>query len=332
MKTPWLMIISVIAALMLWSSPSWSQQPIYGGTLRIALPTDLSFFNAHQGSASGRFTFWVANNIFNSLLGITPPPEWKIVPELAKSWEVLDHGKTYVFHLEQGVKFHDGTDFDAHAAKWNFDRILDPEVKSWVQPYYEEIERVEVVDKYVLRVRMKEPFGGLLTVLGGYFQGIPMASPKSFATHGKDWVYHPSGTGPYKLHEWVPGKHIVLEKNPNYFKPGLPYLDTLEFRVMPEPISTSIALRIGEIDLITRVPIQQVSALERNPDVRLVTGPEMAPTVALMNMRVKPFDDVRARRAVGGYGIDRAKIAKVMFEGRSQPLVSVLPAGVPDAI
>jgi peptide/nickel transport system substrate-binding protein len=332
MKSRWLVILSVVVALMLCTTLSWSQQPRYGGTLRIALPADLTFFNAHQGPAPGRFTLWVANNIFNSLLSISPPPEWKVVPELAKSWEVLDGGRTYVFHLEEGVTFHDGTEFDAQAAKWNFDRILDPEVKSWVQPYYEEIEQVEVVNKYTLRVRMKEPSGGLPTALGGYFQGIPMASPKSFATYGKDWVYHPSGTGPYKLHEWVPGKHIILEKNPNYFRPGVPYLDTLEFRVMREPISTSIALRIGEIDLITRVPIQQVSALERNPDVRLVTGPEMAPTVALLNMRVKPFDDVRARRAVGGYGIDRATIAKVMFEGRSQPLVSVLPAGVPDAI
>ena len=82
--------------------------------------------------------------------------------------------------------------FDAQAAKWNFDRILDPEVKSWVRPYYEEIEKVEAVDKYTLRVRMKEPSGALPIALAGYFQGVPMASPKSFETYGKDWVRHPS--------------------------------------------------------------------------------------------------------------------------------------------
>src|SRR5574341_638388 len=69
------------------------------------------------------------------------------------------------------VKFHDGTDFDAAAAKWNFDRILDPEVKSWVRPYYEEIDTVEAVDKYTLRIQMKEPSGALPIVLSGYFQG-----------------------------------------------------------------------------------------------------------------------------------------------------------------
>ena len=145
------------------------------------------------------------------------------MPDLAKSWEVLDGGKTYVFHLEEGVKFHDGTDFDAEAAKWNIDRILDPEVKSWVRPYYEEIEQVEVVDKYTLRIRMKEPSGALLTALGGYFQGIPMTSRKAFETYGKDWLRHPVGTGPYIFKEWIPGKHVILEKNPNYFKKGLPY-------------------------------------------------------------------------------------------------------------
>jgi peptide/nickel transport system substrate-binding protein len=317
---------------MLWTGLGWAQQPRYGGTLRLALEGDPAFYDANQGPAPGGPAFWTGNNIWNSLLTITPPPELKIVPDLAKSWEVLDGGKTYVFHLEEGVKFHDGTDFDAEAAKWNIDRILDPEVKSWVRTYYEGIEKVEVVDTYTLRIRMKEPSGALLTALGGYFQGIPMISPKAFETHGKDWLYHPVGTGPYIFKEWVPGKHVILEKNPNYFRKGIPYIDTLEFRIMKDPLTASTALRAGEIDFITRVPMQQVPLLEKSSGVKVMTGPELAPTIALLNMRVKPFDDVRARRAVGGYGIDRVEIAKVAFQGRAKPLVSVVPPGVPDAI
>jgi glutathione transport system substrate-binding protein len=296
------------------------------------MPGDLTFFNANQGPAPGYFTFWVWNNIFNSLLTMTPPPELKVVPELAKSWEVLDDGRTWVFQLQEGVKFHDGTDFDASAAKWNFDRILDPETRSWVRPYYTSIERVEAVDQYTLRVHMKEPFGSLHTVLAGYFQGIPMASPKSFETYGKDFVRHPVGTGPFILKEWIPGERVVLEKNPQYFKKGLPYLDKLEIRIMKDPLTASTALRTGEIDFITRVPIQQALILEKMPGIRVVTGPSMAPTVAFLNLRVKPFDDLRARRAIGGYGLDRSEIAKVAFHGRVQPLVSVLPPGVPDAV
>src|SRR4029434_4486184 len=317
---------------MLWTGVDWAQQPRYGGTLRLALEGDPAFYNANQGPAPGGPAFWTGNNIWNSLLTITPPPELKIVPDLAKSWEVLDGGKTYVFHLEEGVKYHDGTDFDAQAAKWNFDHILDPEVKSWVRPYYEEIDKVEAVDKSTGRTQMKEPSGALPIVLAGYFQGVPMASPKSFETYSKDWVQHPTGTGPYILKEWIPGKHVILGKNPNYFKPGLPYLDTLEFRIMKDPLTASAAIRSGEIDLITRVPIQQALILEKARGVTVVTGPEMAPVISFLNMRVKPFDDVRARRAVGGFGLDRAEIARVAFHGRTKPLVSILAPGVPDAI
>jgi peptide/nickel transport system substrate-binding protein len=169
MKGHRLVLLGLLIALMLWAGPGWTQQPKPGGTMRLALAGDLTFFNANQGPAPGYFTFWVWNNIFNSLLTLTPPPELKIVPELATSWEVLDGGKTYIFHLVEGVKFHDGMDFDAQAAKWNFDRILDPEVKSWVRPYYEEIDKVEAIDKYTLRIQMKEPSGGLPIALAGYF-------------------------------------------------------------------------------------------------------------------------------------------------------------------
>src|SRR5206468_9498068 len=85
-------------------------------------------------------------------------------------------------------------------------------------------------------------------------------------------------------------------------------------------------------DFITRIPMQQVPILERSPGITMVTGPAMIPTVGLLNLRVKPFNDLRARRAIGGYGLDRAEIARVAFQGRAKPLVSVLPPGVPDAI
>ena len=156
--------------------------------------------------------------------------------------DVRDDGRTYVFHLVQGVTLHDGTAFDAQAAKWNFDRILDPETRSWVKPYYTDIDQVDVVDTSTLRVRLKHPGGGLPATLAGYFQGIPMASPTSYATHGKDWVRHPNGAGPYMLKELVPGDHVTLVKNPAYHKPGLPYLDSLEFRIMKDPLTRADAM------------------------------------------------------------------------------------------
>jgi ABC-type transport system substrate-binding protein len=332
MKTRWLAWCSLLVVVVLWTSVGWAEQPRYGGTLRIAWPGDPAFFNANQGPAQGAPAAWLVHNMYNSLLTLTPPPELKIVPDLAKSWEILDGGKTYVFHLEEGVQFHDGTDFDAQVAKWNVDRILDPEVKAWVRPYYEDIDQVEAVDKYTLRIRMKEPSGALPMALAGYFRGIPMVSPKAVEKYGEDWKRHPIGTGPFMMKEWIPGEHVLLVKNPHYFKQGLPYLDALDCRIMKDPLTATTALRAGEIDFITRIPMQQVPILERSPGITMVTGPAMIPTVGLHNLRVKPFNDLRARRAIGGYGLDRAEIARVAFQGRAKPLVSVLPPGVPDAI
>jgi ABC-type transport system substrate-binding protein len=332
MKTHRLVWLSLVGVLVLWTSLGLAEQPRYGGTLRIAWPGDPAFFDANQGPAQGAPAGWLMNNMYNSLLKLTPPPELTIVPELAKSWEVLDEGKTYVFHLEEGVKFHDGTDFDAHVAKWNIDRILDPDVKAWVRPFYEDIDQVEVVDTYTLRVRMKEPSGALPRALAGYFQGIPMISPTAFKQYGDDWKRHPIGTGPFMLKEWIPGEHVLLVKNPHYFKPGLPYLDALECRIMKDPLTATTALRAGEIDFLVRIPLQQVPILERSAGITVVTGPAMIPIVGFLNLRVTPFHDLRARRAIGGYGIDRTEIARVAFQGRAQPLVSVLAPGVPDAI
>ena len=100
-----------------------------------------------------------------------------------------------------------------------------------------------------------------------------MVSPQAVAHDGEDWKRHPIGTGPFMLKEWIPGQHVLLVKNPHYFKPGLPYLDALEFRIMKDPLTVTTALRAGEIDLIARVPMQQVALLERSAGITVVTGP-----------------------------------------------------------
>ena len=87
MKMRRLVWFSLLVIVVLWTGQAWTQQPKPGGTLRLAMPGDMTFFNANQGPAPGYFTFWVWNNIFNSLLTMTPPPEWKVAPELATSWD-----------------------------------------------------------------------------------------------------------------------------------------------------------------------------------------------------------------------------------------------------
>jgi peptide/nickel transport system substrate-binding protein len=310
---------------------AWAgEQPKHGGTLRIAFASDIHAgrFTLNRQGPAGAETGWIMQNTHNRL--VTLDPQFKLAPDLAKSWEILEGGKVYVFHLHENVTFHDGTECDAEAVKWNFDTLLAQGKKAWVNVYFDQIESTEVVDKYTFKIIMKEP-AALLASLP-YFGGVPIGSPTAEKKWGKDWNRHPVGTGPFifKLDEYRPDEQIVLEKNPHYFKPGLPYVDRIAIRVIKDPTAAMAALRTGQVDLLQRVNPQHVPIMERAKGITLVTSPDRSPVVCIMNMRHPPFDDLRVRRAVGGYGINRQEIAQTVFQNRTQALVSILPHGVQD--
>ncbi len=305
--------------------------PKYGGTLRVAYASDIrsGSFTLNRQSPSGYETGWVSNNIHSGL--VTLGPDYEVVPDLAKSWEILGGGKEYIFHLHKNVKFHDGTDCDAAAIKWNFDDMITRGKKSWVYVYYNQLESTQAVDKHTFKITMQEP-AALLPPLSGYFSGVPIGSPTAVKKYGKDWLRHPVGTGAftYDVNDYRPGELIVLKKNPNYFKPGLPYLDRIDIQVIRDPIAGMTALRTGQIDFLQRIQAQHVPIMQRAKGVTLVTAPERMPLICMMNLRKPPFDDVRVRRAVGGFGLNRKEIAQTVFQGRANPLTSILPHGVQD--
>jgi ABC-type transport system substrate-binding protein len=306
-------------------------KPKHGGTLRVAFASDIHSgrFTLNREHPPGYETFWVWNNTHNAL--VTLGPDYEIVPDLAKSWEILDKGKEYVFHLHENVKFHDGTACDADAVKWNFDDMLGRGLKSWIGVYFTQMDSTQVIDKHTFKVIMKEP-AALLPVLAGYFHGIPIGSPTAVQKYGNDWNRNPVGTGPftYKLEHYRPDELIVLEKNPNYFKTGLPYVDRVEIKVIKDPLAAMTALRTGQIDILERISPQHVPIMEKAKGVKLMTAPERMPLVCFMNMRKPPFNDVRVRWAVGGYGLNRKEIAQTVFQNRATPTVSVLSPGVED--
>ena len=124
-----------------------AQQPTPGGTLRVAWEADVPGLDPHL--SPGIQAWYVEGNLFNSLLTIDAQLHY--VPDLAESWDVLEGGKVYVFHLRHGVKFHDGTDFDAEAVRWNYQRIMDPEEHALDAPFYSIVERVEALDAHTVK-------------------------------------------------------------------------------------------------------------------------------------------------------------------------------------
>jgi ABC-type transport system substrate-binding protein len=318
---PILLIFSILLGLV---GVAAAQQPKPGGTLRVAWEADITGMDPHL--SPGIQSWHVVGNLFNSLLTIDT--ELNYLPDLAESWEILEHGKVYVFHLRKGVKFHDGTDFDAEAVRWNYQRLTDPEEKVFDAPYYSIVEAVEALDAHTVRFTLKHPSATLLPVMAANRAGFLQMSPASYKRWGKEEVrLHPSETGPFRLARWDQNQVIVLEKNPHYFKPGLPYLERIELRVMKEGVTRVTALRAGEVDFANAVPREHVERLNRDSQIRLLRGKDTQRIGVILNHRHAPFRDVRVRRALLGYGIDRQAIAKTALLGQAQPLWSFVPPG-----
>jgi peptide/nickel transport system substrate-binding protein len=321
-----IIVIAVVLGLM---GVAVAQQPRAGGTLRVAWEQDVTGFDPHW--SAGLQVQYISGNLFNSL--VTIDEHLNYIPELAESWEEQDGGKTYVFKLRRGVKFHDGTDFNAAAVVWNYERIMDKEEKAFARPFFTIVERVEAIDDHTVKFVLHYPTQTFIPTLGIYRTGFLIKSPATYSTWGRENAHlHPSGTGPFKLARWEPNQVIVLEKNPDYFKKGLPYLDRLELKIMKEGVTRAAALRAGEVDFLNYVPKEMIERLSKDSKIQVFQGPDTQSVNISFNNSRKPFDDVRVRQALGGYGIDRHAIAKTAMVGHGKALWSFVPPGGRDVL
>jgi peptide/nickel transport system substrate-binding protein len=170
----------IVCCLLLVSCVAWAQSPKSGGTLRVAWEADVAGLDPRL--SPGAQASYVMGNMFNSL--VTIDAELNYVPDLAESWEILDNGKVYVFHLRRGVKFHDGTDFDAEAVRWNYQRLMDPAEKALDAPSYSLVDSVEVLDAHTVKFTLKYPSATLLPVMAAHAAGFLQMSPASYARWG----------------------------------------------------------------------------------------------------------------------------------------------------
>lgn len=314
---------SLVIAIGIWLGVvglALSATPKRGGMLTVVHGVDISHFDVQ--SAPGYEVIWINMNIHNSLL--TLDKDLNPAPELAKKWEASPDGLIYTFYLEEGVKFHDGTDFDAEAVQWNFEHLMDPKTRSAVRGFYTDVERVEPVDRYTVRFVLKEPNYLFPLVVAGYRYGFVISSPTAFKTMSEqEYRMKPVGTGPFKFQEWVPNDHITLVRNEQYWKKGLPYLDRVVFKVLNDPMTQVTAIRAGEVDMLNSLSPDLVRVLERDRNVTVLSGLQTTPMVATLQVTRPPFNDLRVRKAIGCYGTDRYEIAEKAQLGLAKPLVSM---------
>src|SRR5262249_1972371 len=176
---------------------------------------------------------------------------------------------TWVFHLRQGVKFHNGEPFDATTVKWSFERFVAPDTKNIYASMLGPVGAVEVVDDNTVRVVTKEPFPALLENLA---YGVYMGPPDTMKQQGADFFKKPVGTGPYQFVSWAPGEKLVVEAAGSHFG-GEPKIKTIVWQPVTEGSTRVAQLRTGEADLITSVSPTLVSELGCQPGIRVTETP-----------------------------------------------------------
>ena len=341
-------MIALLSLAVFGSTDVLASQPKRGGTLRVSYGNEVANLDFH--TAPGYEMMWVAMNVGCSLTNITP--DGKFIGDAAESWTMSPDGLLYTFKLRKNVLFHDGTPVDAAAVKFNIDRMRDPATKSGMRPFYEAVHSVEVLDPQTVQVRLKHPYAFFLHMLSAYRTGLILLSPASLQKfteadrkQGKPGAI--IGCGPFKYVEWVKGSHLLMERFDKYFVPGLPYVDKVVIRVIKDPVTEMAAFKAGEIDFIASFSPEHVDTMKaQNPAAQIMTGKETTPMLAAMKVTVpkdgKPmspdraphpiFGDLRIRKAIGCYGIDRQEIVKIAFKGQATPWVGMAPPGTLESV
>jgi peptide/nickel transport system substrate-binding protein len=295
-------------------------QPTKGGTLVYARNIDAKTLDPHfSAQFSERYMLYA---IYNTLVGYDK--DFNIVPDLAASWDVGSDGKTISFHLRPNVKFHDGTDCDAAAVKWNYDRILDPKVNAPVRSSLQPpLTSVDAVDKTTVRFNLDQPWRPLIAALGDRPGFI--VSPTAVQKYGQDYGRNPVGSGPFKFVEWVTDNHITLQRFDGYWDTGKPYLDSIQMRHVPDTQVQLTQIRTGEAQLIDSVDPALVSTIRTASGVVVEEYKGGRFYGTQMHPDKPPFDNADLRQALA-YATNRAEVQQAVYNGTGR--LATHPIGV----
>ncbi|MHB8647948.1 MAG: ABC transporter substrate-binding protein, partial [Thermomicrobiales bacterium] len=290
--------------------------PKKGGMLRAAQSNENATLDPlTSGFVSERQAYY---NMYDSLVAIDT--NLKIIPSLAESWETPDP-TTYIFHLRKGVKFHDGTDFNADAVKFNLDRYLNDKTSARVGEI-NFIATTTVVDPYTVKVSMKKPFAPFLANLVD--RAGMMLSPTAVKAGGADFSRKPvgAGTGAFKFVEWVNNDHLTLTRNPNYWKKDasgnqLPYLDQVIYHPITDSTVMLANLKTGDIDASYYIPPKDVASTKSSNDIVLRSVPGLSFNAFEFNTLKPPFNKKELRQAVAE-ALNRDEIVKTITYGTDQ--------------
>lgn len=300
--TAWLTraLAAVAVSILIAGQVTAAPPPRYGGTLVVRTGADPGTLNGGITTASPAHT--VADSIFNGLVQLDE--QFKVVPDLAERWTISPDGRTYTFELARGVLWHDGKPFTSADVKFTYEQVLlkyHARTRAGLEGV---LGAIETPGPTTVVFRFKNPFGALL-------QRSDVTEAPILPKHlydGTDILQNPNnaapvGTGPFKFKEWSRGAQVTLVKNDQYFKRGLPVMDHVIFRVLPQPALSFVALERGEVDFLDSVPAPDVARLRADPNLALLPtlagpGGSFCISTAIPNLTRPPLDNLKVRQAI----------------------------------
>ncbi|MBC3945509.1 glutathione ABC transporter substrate-binding protein GsiB [Erwinia persicina] len=296
--------------------PAWAAKDV-----TIAVASNFTTLDPYD--ANDTLSQAVAKSFYQGLFGFDKA--MKLENVLADSYQASPDGLIYTIKLKGGVKFQDGTPFNAAAVKANLDRASNPDNHLKRYNLFKTIATTEVVDDSTVKITLKQPFSAFINTLAS--PAAAMISPAALKKYGKDIGFHPVGTGPYEFVTWNQTEFVKVKKFAGYWKTGYPKLDSITWRPVVDNNTRSAMLQTGEANFAFPIPFEQARLLEKNSKLDLVTSPSIMQRYISFNVTQKPFDNPKVREAIN-YAINRQALAKVAFAGYATPATGIVPPSI----
>jgi len=283
-----------------------AMEPQPGGTLNMSLGEDFITFHPYFDVSTAQFK----PIFFEAPIRISDEGDFE--PWLAESWEESEDGLSITLNLHQGVMFHNGREMTADDVIWSVEHAMSEEFGHHLSDRFQLATGAEKIDDYTVKINYSK--------VGPKLDGI--ATMQIFPQEAlEDIETVPVGTGPFKFVEWVPGDRLVAEKFEDYWQEGLPYLDEVVIKPIPDPQSRMVNLLAGSIDLLRGVPLADKALLQEAPEITVTSSPPGFFFYAfIMNINEPPFDNPLVRQAMN-YAINREEIAQTAFHGAEIPVL-----------
>jgi ABC-type transport system substrate-binding protein len=326
-------------ALALASPQAMAAEPKQGGAAVITFNNDLTTLDPQVGYDWQNWS--VIKSIFDGLMDYKPGTT-ELEPDLAESFTVSDDGLTYTFKLRDGLKFHNGRAVTSADVKYSLERAVNPKTQSPGGGYFgmiagyddvaggkaTELAGITTPDDKTVVIKLTRPDATFLHLMAINFAYV--VPKEEVEKAGADWGKQPVGTGAFKFKEWVPGQRIVLERNADYFRKGVPYLDQITFEFGQDPTVAVLRLKRGEVDIVgDGIPPAQFTEVTADPATKdlIAVGDQLHTGYVTMNVTTKPFDNVKVRQAVN-MALNKERIVR-LINNRGVPATQALPPAMP---